>query len=153
MEEGKKEKSLKREYSAGGVVHRLQNGNILWLVIKPHKTDRWQLQKGRIDGKESSKEAAKREVEEEGGVEVEVIKKIGEQKYFFVLGSQRILKSVVFYLMKYKGKKKEGHDWEGDEVKFLPYDKAYKSLTFNNDKEILKKVKEILGKGVQESLV
>lgn len=76
---------LKREFSAGGVVYRKDQDQIKWLVIKPAGSEKWRLPKGLIDKGEISVEAAKREVVEEAGVEAEVLEKIGEEKYFYVL--------------------------------------------------------------------
>jgi len=142
---GKKEKreKVKRRFSAGGVVFK--NDEVL--VIKPAGTDRWQLPKGHIDEGETSKETARREVEEEGGVKVKVKEKIGDTQYFFVLKGQKIFKKVTFYLMKYTKDTKEGPDEiEVDEVKFVPYAKALETLSFKDDREIVKKSRKLIKK-------
>lgn len=46
--------------------------------------------------------------------------------------------------MEYKSDGRDGHDSEVDEVQFLPFEEAYEKLTYKDDKEILKKAKEIL---------
>ncbi len=144
-----KKQGTVREFSAGGVVFK--NGE--WLIIRPTGTKRWQFPKGKTDKNESSKDTALREVEEEGGVKVEIIEKIGNSQYFFVLKGKKIFKTVTFYLMKYFGDTKKGHDWEVEEAVFVSYKEALEKLSFKNDKEILKKAKNALDRGIQENLI
>ena len=144
-----KKQGTVKEFSAGGVVFK--NGK--WLIIKPTGTKRWQFPKGKIDKKESFKDTALREVEEEGGVRVEIIEKIGNTQYFFVLKGKKIFKTVTFYLMKYLGDTKEGHDWEVEEAIFVSYKEALEKLSFKDDKKMLKRAKSTLDRGIQENLI
>jgi len=148
---GTSQKPLKREFSAGGVVFK--QGENTWLIIKPAGSDRWQFPKGRIDDGESSKNAALREVMEEGGVEASVVEKIGTQKYIYFWEGDRVFKTVTLYLMKYLKDGKHGHDKEVDETAFLPFQEAHNRLTFDNDKKLLAKAKDLLGRGIQENLI
>ncbi len=167
MGEGKTKRPLKREFSAGGVVFKRVKGReskrslrlrqkrvkVLWLIIKPDGTDRWQLPKGKIDAGESSEKTAAREVEEEGGVKARVIQKIGSEQFFFFFEGSRVLKTVVFYLMEYVSGNPKNHDKEVSESVFFDFDEALSKLTFKNEKEILKRAKEILEQPVQENLI
>jgi 8-oxo-dGTP pyrophosphatase MutT (NUDIX family) len=145
---------IKRAFSAGGVVYkRTKNGDLLWLIIRPAGTARWQFPKGLIDNGESSKEAALREVEEEGAVESKIIGRIEDEKLFYFWEGEKILKNVTFYLMEFIKKAKKGHDQEVDEAIFLPFDDAYAKLTFKNDKKIFEKAREILESGIQVKLI
>ena len=156
----KKDKTLrlKREFSAGGIVYRKFPGDklkpqIKWLLIKPAGSDRWQFPKGKIEKGETSKDTAVREVKEEGGIKAKILAKVGTSQYFFVLKRQRIYKNVVFFLMEYVSDADLGYDEEVDEVKFLPFDKAAKQLTFKDDKNLLTKAKELLETGRELSLI
>lgn len=107
------------------------------------------LPKGWIDEGESLEETAIREVREETGVEAEIIQKIGTEKYFFKHPERgNILKFVTFFLMKYVKDSPDGHDGETSEVSWQPFDKAYKTLSFGGEKEVLKKAKELLEQGM-----
>lgn len=128
---------FRREFSAGGVVFKKNKV----LLIKPAGTNRWQLPKGHIEEKEKSAETARREVKEETGVEAKVIEKIGDTKYFFVLKGTRIFKVVSFFLMKFEKQGEIIHKNEVDDVKFLPFDEAVKTLTYKDDRQITKKAK------------
>ena len=152
-------------------IPRLQT---LWLVTrssasKIYPETYWRLPKGWIDNitpeipgpmangnikadEESLQNSALREVREEGGVEAVIIKKIGTAKYFYIApdkglpaGRQgRILKFVTFYLMKHVRDLPEGFDAETSEIAWLPFEEAYKKLSFSGEKQILKKAKEFL---------
>lgn len=150
----KKIKKFERQYSAGGAVFiPTKDNRIQWLLIKPAGTDRWQLPKGQIDKGEKAIETAIREVKEEGGVEAKIINKIGSSSYFFVLNETKIFKTVTYFLMEVVKKTKEGHDNEIDKVIFKEFDEAFKLLSFKDDKNILKKGKEILESSIQKTLV
>lgn len=119
-------------------------GQVEWLLIKPSGKNQWRLPKGLIDKGETSLVAAQREVEEEGGVETEVIGKVGQDKYFYILNSDRFYKIVTYYLMHYIKEAKGPVSWETEEVVWLPYEEALSKLTFKGEKEMLKKAKEMV---------
>lgn len=157
-ERGKKEKiektsKVERAFSAGGVVFKEGAKEFKFLIINPVGTQRWQLPKGLINDGESSKETAIREVAEEGGVDTEIIIKLGNSRYFFVWEGKKIFKTVTFYLMRYVKDTGKSHDREVDEAIFLPFEKAYEKLTFKDDKEFLQQAKEEIEQGIQEPLI
>jgi 8-oxo-dGTP pyrophosphatase MutT (NUDIX family) len=150
----KRRGKLKREFSAGGVVFKKEKGKTKWLIIQPKGTDRWQLPKGQIDEGESSRKAAVREVEEEGGVKTRLIKKLGDTRYFYILHGEKIFKTVTFYLMEYQGSSKKGPDKkEIDKVTFVPFEEAIKKLTFKDDRKMVEKGKAFFDHGVQQNLI
>ena len=158
---------MTREFSSGGVVFKENEGEVLWLVRSTapsalYPTQYMMFPKGWLDdagpgipgpmasgkikaNEESLREAAMREVLEEGGIEPVVIKKIGTQKYSYehpVRGP--ILKFVTFYLMKWIKDLPEGHDGETSEVFWLPFEEAKKQLSFGGEKQMLVKAKKLL---------
>lgn len=156
MGEGRKKKKIEktskveRAFSAGGVVFKEDKNEAFWLVTRsaasslyPNRV--WRFPKGRIDEGEAMEEAALREAREEGGVEAAIIKKIDTIKYFFTTPDKgKILKFVTFYLMEWKKDLPDGFDEETSEITWLPYDEAYKKLSFGGEKGVLKKAKELL---------
>ena len=77
-----RERVVKKQ-SAGGVVFRKINGELQLLMIRDLK-NRWSLPKGSIENNEETLSAAKREVFEETGIRnLELIKELGETKYYF----------------------------------------------------------------------
>ena len=139
--------SLNRQFSAGGVVYRDDQPSREWLLIRPTGKQSWRLTKGHIDPGESSLQAAEREVEEEGGVEVEVLGKIGQDNYFFILSKERIYKIVTYFLMRYLQKAKGPISWETEEIAWIPFGEALERLTFKGEKEILQKAREMVESG------
>ena len=141
---------ITREFSSGGVVFKKGKGGVLWLVAKNNPSelypeDWWRLPKGWIGNKEDTKEAALREVREEGGVQAKIVSKVGTIKFFFNSKDRgRILKFVTFYLMEWEKDLPEGFDFETSEVLWLPFSQAYERLSFAGEKEILKKAKDLL---------
>lgn len=146
MGKGRKENRVRREFSSGGVVYKKDR----WLITRSASSELypksvWRLPKGWIDKDESSEEAALREVKEEGGVGAKIIRKIETIRYFFNAPDKgRVLKFVTFYLMEWKKDLPEGFDGETSEIAWLPYDEAYKRLSFSGEKQVLKKARELL---------
>ncbi|MCH7730544.1 NUDIX domain-containing protein [Patescibacteria group bacterium] len=176
------QKPIAREFSAGGVVFKkIQNPNhkfqTLWLVRKQaifkdstYAKNTWNLPKGWLDDEkegvpgplargekkakeEDLQETAIKEVKEEGGVEAEIVKKIGTIRFFFTSTRGKVLKFVTFYLMEWVRDLPEGHDQETKEVAWLSYEEARKRLAYKSEKEILDKAKELLDSGIQRNLV
>ena len=145
MGKDKQEKVI-REFSSGGVVFKKNK----WLITRSSVSNLypisvWRLPKGWIDEGETLEETALREVREEGGVEAKIIKKIETIKYFYIAPNKgKILKFVTFYLMEWIKDFPEGFDGETSEIKWLPFDKAYKLLSFSNEKQILKKARTLI---------
>lgn len=154
--------SVSREFSSGGVVFRGDE----WLIAasmpsKLFPNVVWRLPKGWLDdsgenpgpmasGKikateEVLEKSALREVAEEGGVEAKIVKKIGTQNFFYTHPVRgKILKFVTFYLMEWVRDLPEGFDGETSEIAWLPYEEAYKKLSFGREREILRKAKDLL---------
>lgn len=133
------QKKVKREYSAGGLVYRDEPEGRLWLVIKPTGRKQWRLPKGWIESAETSVQAAQREVREEGGVETEVVAKVGQESFFFVQDGQKIFKTVTFFLMRYVQEAQEPLSSETESIEWLPFAEARQRLAFEKEKEILDK--------------
>ncbi len=134
---------MKREFSAGGIVFN-DEGKVL--LTQNSSSLNWGFPKGLIDPGQTSKEAALREVKEEGGVEAEIIDKVGDLKYIFTDkwgDGQKVFKVVTIYLMKYLSGDPNDHDYEISEAKWCDIDEALKTLSFSSDKALLKKALEL----------
>lgn len=146
---------MRREFSAGGIVFRQTPSGKQWLLIKPKDTNRWQLPKGLLDSGESTAEAALREVREEGGVEAELIDKVDTIRIFFHWPPKaklqpgetqdRVVKTIAYFLMEVVAETETGPDRdEIDEVVWVPFAEAINRLAFKNEKEVLRKGKEMV---------
>ncbi len=131
---------MKREFSAGGIIFN-NKGEVLLIhnmAMRDPQKSYWGFPKGHIDPKESSKEAAIREVREEVGLEVEVIEKIGDSKYVFTHSGEKIFKVVIMFLMKVIAGELKIQTEELLDAKWFPPTEALEKLSFSKDKELLK---------------
>lgn len=155
-----------REFSAGGTVYKKINNNVYWLIRKTSVSEMfpdayWMLPKGWIDdlgpdipgpiasGKKKAKDedlrtAALREVGEEGGVNAKIIAKIETSTFFYTHPIRgKIMKFVTFFLMEWINDNPNGFDFETSEVAWLPFNDAYKKLSFDREKEVLLKANNL----------
>ncbi len=126
-----------RDISAGGVVYRWRNSNLEIVLVGRARPERWSLPKGTPQKGETLEEAAQREVQEETGLEVRIIRPLGSINYWFVLGGVRHFKTVYFYLMEAIGGDISRHDWEHEFVQWFPIEEAKQRLTYANEREIV----------------
>jgi len=136
------------ERSAGAVVFRRENKKIKYLLIQ-YGWGHWEFPRGLIEKRESLKEAAKREIEEEVGIkDIQFIPGFKEWiKFFFKLKGKNIMKIATFLLAETKTKKIK-LSYEHKDYAWLEYQEALEKLTFKNAKEILKKANQFLMKHV-----
>ncbi len=141
------------ERSAGGIVYRTEGGKIQWLIVKtiprrPGKNNKgfiYKFPKGHLKEREVLKQAALREVEEEGRVKSKIVTKIGSNDYIIwdKLQKRKIIKKVTFFLMEYLGESNlKYYDTEvvlGRE--WVPFDEAAHKLAFDSEKVLLQKAR------------
>lgn len=109
------------------------SGTPKFLLIKDGY-GRWGIPKGHIELNESSEQAAVREVREETGAQAEVIKKLGDNQYYFQLENRLIRKKVDVYLMRLTGSAdlQPETTYEVEEVAWVDADKALKRVSYKN---------------------
>lgn len=140
-----------REFSAGGIVCKKEDNQVLWLVRRPKGGNDyrgnlgWSFPKGLIDKGETIGQAALREVAEEGGIKAKIIKKLPTLKIFFTdEDGQQVMKFITYFVMERLEDLKEGFGWETKEVKWVSKDEALKLLIYKNEQELLKQAMETL---------
>jgi 8-oxo-dGTP pyrophosphatase MutT (NUDIX family) len=129
------------EFSAGGVV---MNDAQEVVVIVPTRraadgSKVLALPKGHPDGEESPVQAAQREVREEAGVETEVVRSLGEVKYWYQRGGRRIAKVVEFFLLRYVSGDLDDHDHEVEVARWIPATEAVKKLTYAGERDMVRR--------------
>lgn len=123
--------------AAGGVVIRTgERGNE---VLIAGREGMWVLPKGTPDGVEGIEETATREVREETGLDVKIVRPLGTIEYWFALPRQRVHKTVHFFLMEAMGGDTSRHDHEYEEVRWVPVEDAKRLLTFDTYREMLER--------------
>lgn len=127
-----------REFSAGGLVVRPIEGRPHIVAVRLKQGAVLALPKGHIDPGESAKEAAAREVREEGGVEGQLAEKLGDVRYWYQRDGERVLKVVSFFLFHYRSGSVEDHDDEVESAEWVPLEEAPKLLSYRGEKEMAK---------------
>jgi 8-oxo-dGTP pyrophosphatase MutT (NUDIX family) len=126
------------EVSAGGVVVR--DGQVIVIVPTRRGANGQRvlgLPKGHVDPGETPEQAAAREVREEAGVEVELIEKLGDVRYFYQRGGRRIFKRVRFFLFAYVSGQLEDHDDEVEEARWMELEKAATELSYEGERSMV----------------
>ena len=126
--------------SAGGLVIRYADG-VPHLVAGRRRRDRdgvtWTLPKGTPHPGETREETALREVTEETGLDVRILRTAGSIEYSFVQGATRIHKTVHYYVMAETGGDLGRHDHEFDEVRWVSLTEAAELLTFDTERALV----------------
>jgi 8-oxo-dGTP pyrophosphatase MutT (NUDIX family) len=141
---------MDREFSAGGVLVRRFRGRWWLAAIRPGGRPEgiWALPKGNVDPEESAEATAVREVAEETGVESVSAGKLGDVRYVYTRGGNRIFKVVSFYLLRYRrgriGDVPPQFRHEVDEVRWLPLEEAPRLLSYQGEREMAEKALAVL---------
>jgi 8-oxo-dGTP pyrophosphatase MutT (NUDIX family) len=143
------------ERSAGGIVCKKEANKIFWLVVKTLSRGKkckavYKFPKGHLKTREFLKQAALREVEEEGKIKAKIICKLGSNNYIIWDREthKKIIKKVTFFLMEYvEPSRLKYYDTEmvvGQE--WLTLDEALGKLAYDSEKVLLQKAVKRLKK-------
>lgn len=126
---------MKREKSCGCIV--LNDKNQVLLIH--HNAGHWGLPKGHVEEGETEVETAIREVKEETNIDVEV-----NTSYRYSLSyspKEDVMKDVIFFLANNTTNNIKEQIEEVQEVKWFEFDDAINIITYDNSRELLRKVK------------
>ena len=127
---------MKREFSAGGVVVRRFRGRPFLCAVRVKGGEVLALPKGHPDGGESMIDAARREVREETGLTAEPVEKLGDVRYWYARGGDKVLKVVSFFLFRYRSGTVRDHDHEVDGAEWVPLEEAPSLLAYKGEREM-----------------
>ncbi len=135
------------EFSAGGIVFKKEKGKVFVLVSQHSGHHGWVFPKGRIGDhveNENKEDTALREVKEETGVSGKILKPLKPVTYFYKWEGKRIKKTVYYFLMEYVSGDIADHDWEMENVEWLPIEEVENRLSYLSDKKVWKEAKELI---------
>ena len=140
---------VREQVSAGGVVFRGDKDRLEVVIVSVGGQNRWQLPKGLVEAGEKPEITAVREAREEAGVDSEVVQHLETIEYWFagLDGGERVRfhKHVHFYLLRYLAGDTRDHDWEVTEARWVPIDDATRQLTFDSERRVTERARELLG--------
>ncbi len=125
---------MRHEKSCGSVVFD-DNGKVL--IIK-HNLGHWDFPKGHMEENEDEYDTAIREVKEETNIDITL-----DTRYRYVITYDpfpNVIKDVVYFIGKAKNSDVKNQEEEVEIVKFVSVEDAFNLLTYDNAKNVLKKV-------------
>jgi 8-oxo-dGTP pyrophosphatase MutT (NUDIX family) len=130
---------MTREFSAGGLVIRRMRGRDYVVAVRVKKGTVLALPKGHIEAGETAAQAAEREVREEAGIQGELVEKLGDVKYWYARGGERVFKVVSFFLFRYvSGSVRDYQREEVDGAEWIPLEEAPRLLAYRGEKDMAK---------------
>ena len=136
-----------KEKSCGAVVFKKQKDNSTRYLLLHYEAGHWDFPKGKQEKNETEERTAEREIKEETGIEdIEFLDSFKETvKYFYKKGEETVYKEVIFFLARTRTEHVQlssehiGYAW-------VSYEHAYKKLTYNSSKELLKNANQFFNR-------
>ena len=133
---------MKKEKSCGAVVYKKEN-NQIYILIEEMRLGHFSIPKGHVEKNETEIETAIREIKEETNLEVIVDDRFREMvTYSPYVGC---LKDVVFFVAEAKSEELINQEIEVSNLYWLSPQLAINKLTYESDKQVLKKALKYLG--------
>ncbi len=132
---------MRKEKSCGALVVRCGEHEPEILLIK-HNGGHWAFPKGHVEGNETEEETALREVKEETGLEVKLDTRYREMVTFSP--APRTMKDVVYFAATVVGGVETPQLSEVSDVRWVPFSKAERFITFENDRHLFHKIQSFL---------
>jgi predicted acetyltransferase/ADP-ribose pyrophosphatase YjhB (NUDIX family) len=132
------------ERSCGAVVYR-DGGKTEYLLVR-QKGGLWGFPKGHVEGSETERETARREIKEETGLDVSLADgfRASEEYALGQEGRPDVFKQVIYFIACCNGMTPKPQDREIAEARLFDFDSAMKALRFESQREILKKAEAFL---------
>lgn len=129
---------MKQEKSCGAVLHRIQNGETAFLLIRHKNGGHWAFPKGHMEKGESEMQTALREIREETGYEAEIDN--GFREVVSYSPKKNVMKDVVYFSGRVLGGEEQAQPEEVLGIRWETADQALRTLTYDNDRQILQKL-------------
>ena len=126
---------MEKEKSCGAIVINKNNK----ILLVHHNAGHLDFPKGHIENRETEEQTAIREVKEETNIDI-----IINNKYRYTTSyspKENVMKEVVYFLAQNIDEDKKPQLEEVSEVKWFTFEEAMNTITYENSKEILNKLK------------
>lgn len=131
---------MKQEKSCGALVYRVERGKIKLLMLRHRKGGHWSFPKGHVEEGETEEETALREVKEETGLDITLIPGFRQRVEFSVRPG--VNKEVIYFLGHTSQRFFRRQVEEIREIRWMDVDMAYRSVTFQNDRRLIRLARE-----------
>ena len=132
-----------KEKSCGCIIFKYDDEKLLFLVIK-QTLGHFSFPKGHVEESESEKDTALREIKEETGFDISFV---GDFREVITYSPKPgVLKDVVFFLGNVIDGVMTPQEDEVSLIEWLSYEDALKVVTYDDDKNVLKKAYEYIVK-------
>lgn len=137
-----------REKSCGAVVYTEIGGERNYLIVRM-KNGHYGMPKGHVEPGESEKQTAEREILEETGLKVSV--DTGFRKGVMYKPYDGCLKDVIFFVAHSDSVETVAQESEIRSIRWLDYDGAMDTLTYENDKDVLRHARMYIDRKQQKT--
>lgn len=134
---------MKYEKSCGAVVYHKEQGKINLLLLRHNHGGHWSFPKGHVEQGENEYQTATREIKEETGLSVDF--RDGFRHSVRYSPKQDVSKLVVYFLGETKSTDYKRQEEEISEIRWVDLNRAQDMVTFQNDKQLITKVKAYFG--------
>ena len=114
----------------GNKSKKYRKGEVVLITVGFQHSPRERIFEAVIDSVDVKK------VREETGLEAETVERLGDVKYWYVRGGERVMKIVAFFLFRYRSGSVENHDHEVEEALWIPLDEAPARLAYKGEREM-----------------
>jgi 8-oxo-dGTP pyrophosphatase MutT (NUDIX family) len=132
--------------AAGGVVWRVQDGEIAVALVHRPKYRDWTFPKGKLEAGETDEHAAHREVVEETGLECVLGRELPEVRYLDNKGRSKLVR---YWEMTVASGDFVPND-EVDELEWLTLEQAAARLTYDHDRDVLEAFSRFAAPAVED---
>ena len=128
---------MKKEKSCGAIVFYLEGDKEQILLIKHANSGHWSFPKGHVEAGETELETAVREIKEETGVDALVDTRFRQVVTYSP--KKDVIKDVVYFFATTKDYETSNQEEEVSACRWVDIDKALESVSYKNDKSLVKK--------------
>ena len=133
---------IEQEKSCGAVVYRKAASAVEVLLLCHKNGGHWAFPKGHVEDGETEKQTAEREILEETGLTAEI--DMSFRKTVNYSPKSGVMKEVVYFAATVKNGKLQRQEAEVLDLKWFDIDDALKTVSYENDRQILNAFKAYL---------